>query len=85
MSEISFAEVTAILTQTETEVQEHATALLALAEARQALINAQNVVATAQTNVTVATDAEGSEKADVVAGINAAISKLTEILSTLQT
>ena len=81
---ISFDQVNATLAQTETEIQEHEAAIAALASARQALTDAQSVVATAQVAVTEATTAESNEKADVVAGITQAISQLNEILATLQ-
>jgi len=82
---INFSEVNATLTQTEAEIEEHDTAVAALAEANTALTTAQSAVSTAQDTVTAATATEGGEKADVVAGINTAIQQLTVILQSLQT
>ena len=81
---VNFQEVNATLTATATEVTEHETALANLEAARGNLTAAQDTVAAAQEAVTAATDAEGAEKADVVAGINTAIQQLTAILQTLQ-
>jgi len=84
MPHITFAEVNTTLTATETEVAQHDASIQALADARSSLTAAQDVVTTAQEAVTIATDVEGTEKADVVAGINQAIQQLTTILQTLQ-
>ena len=81
---VDFTQVNATLTQTETEVAEHDVAVQQLNDARISLTAAQDVVTTAQESVTAAIDAEGTEKADVVAGITLAVSQLTAILQTLQ-
>jgi len=84
MPSISFVEVTATLIATETEIQEHESAIAARNAAQTALTSAQDVVAGAQADLTTATQAESTEKADVVAGITQAISQLNDLLATLQ-
>ncbi len=80
----NFTEVQATLLATETEIQEHEAAVAALVSAQQALVDAQATVASAQTSVTDATASEGGERADVVAGITAAIGQLNALLAELQ-
>ena len=81
---ISLAEITAAVTQTETEIAELEAATAVTATARQALTAAQTEVAAAQVGLTSAVEAEGGEKADVIAGLNNIIGMCTSILSTLQ-
>ena len=81
---ISLQEITAAVAATETEIAELEAATAITATARQTLTTAQSTVATAQTELTSAVEAEGGEKADVIAGLNNIIGMCTAILATLQ-
>lgn len=84
MPAISFTEINATIAQTETEVTEYEAAKTLLADKRTALVAAQDTVAGAQADVQAATDAEGSEKADVVGGLTNLVNQANAILQTLQ-
>ena len=81
---IDFGPIKTTLEATEAEVLEYDTAVTSLGGAKDALTTAQDVANTAQIAVTTATEAVSSEKADVVAGIAAAIVQLNTILAELQ-
>ena len=81
---ISLQEITAAVTQTETEIAEMDAAAAVTTAARTTLATAQSTVATAQSELTSAVESEGGEKADVVAGLNNIIGMCTAILATLQ-
>lgn len=80
---LDFSKVEAAIAQTKTEVQEHVAASIALDEARAALAVVQSQVAAAQAVVAEKTTVAGEQKADVVNGINAAISALQELLQSV--
>jgi len=82
---IDFTQIEATINATKAEVAEYSEALTTLGGAKEALVAAQTVVATAQESVTVATEATSAQKADVVAGITAAIGQLNTMLTELQT
>lgn len=81
---IDFTQIEATINSTKNEVTEYDEALVALGGAKQQLTEAQATVASAQEAVTTATEATSQEKADVVAGITAAIGQLNAILTELQ-
>lgn len=81
---ITLTEITAAVVQTETEIAEMDAAAAVTATARTDLATAQSTVATAQSELTTAVEAEGGEKADVIAGLSNIISMCTAILATLQ-
>ena len=84
MAAIEFGGVRTILEATDAEVTEYNLALAALGGAKEELALAQANANTAQLAVTAATEGVSTEKADVVAGIAAAIAQLNAILSELQ-
>ena len=81
---IDFTGVKATLDATEVEVVEYNGAVEALGGAKDALVTAQEVANFAQLAVTAATESVSTEKADVVAGIAAAIVQLNALLAELQ-
>ena len=81
---IDFAGVQATISTTEAEVVEYDQAVTALGGAKDTMIAAQEATNVAQLAVTAATESVSTEKADVVAGIAAAIAQLNSLLAELQ-
>ena len=81
---IDFAGVKATLDATEVEVIEYNASVTALGGAKDSLVVAQEQSNVAQLAVTAATESVSTEKADVVAGIAAAIVQLNALLAELQ-
>jgi len=81
---IDFAGVREILATTDAEVAEYNLAVESLEGAKGELVTAQEAANRAQLAVTAATETVSTEKADVVAGIAAAITQLNALLAELQ-
>ena len=81
---INFTQVEETINRVKTEVEEFDLATQALIDSRLSLTTAQDVVASAQTDVTVKVEENAKEKSDVIAGISDAISQLNVILTELQ-
>jgi hypothetical protein len=81
---IDFSTVEAAIAATKSEVVEHEAASAALEAAKSVLGEVQTQVASAQAAVAEAASVAGSQKADVVTGINAAIVALNDLLLQLQ-
>ena len=81
---IDFTGVKTILDATANEVIEYDASVAALADAKADLTTAQSTVNVAQLAVTAATESVSTEKADVVAGIAAAIAQLNTRVAELQ-
>ena len=81
---IDFSAVEAAIAATKSEVVEHEAAAAVLDAAKAALAEVQTQVASAQAAVAEAAGVAGTQKADVVAGISAAIGALNDLLLQLQ-
>ncbi len=80
---IDFSAVESAINQTKVEVQEHEIAEGEWNTAKEVLTAKQAEVATAQAEVASKAEVANKEKADVIAGVNSAITALQEILNTL--
>jgi len=81
---LDFTQVQAAIDQTKVEVAESDAAQEALDAAKATLTGVQTQLTEAQAAVAAASAEAGTQKADVVNGINAAISALQELLQQLQ-
>ena len=81
---IDFSQVEAAIAATKAEVVEHEEAAAALEAAKTSLLEVQTQVAAAQAAVAEASALASTQKADVVNGINAAITALNDLLLQLQ-
>lgn len=81
---IDFTQVEATIQATKQEVAEHDAAVAALEVAKSELAVVQTQVAEKQAAVATAAETSNKEKADVVSGINSAITALQDLLLQLQ-